>query len=119
VTVTAGAPTSGADLALTSGGAFAGSVRDGSGHAVNKSDVVLFNSAGDEVSDKLSSTTGAYKLTRVPAGTYAVCFYTAARFAGQCYDDVAWNERTVPAAAADLVPTAGVTTGGIDAELHT
>lgn len=60
---------------------------------------------------------GSFRIDRLPAGTYRVCF-VAFRYQAECYDDVPWNEgRRVPSAAAHIVLAAGQERRHVDAVL--
>jgi protocatechuate 3,4-dioxygenase beta subunit len=120
VTVTAGARTPGHDVALTRGAGIRGRVGDRTAaHApVSGVEVMVFDGGGRAVTAAETDSTGRYVLTRLPAGSYRVCFAGRATL-GQCYAGVSWfgDPAHLPADATPVVLSSGAIVDGIDAHL--
>src|SRR6202035_4334540 len=91
ISVTSGSPTSGIDAELVPYGAIAGTVTDAStGHPLPYVEVYAYNSSGQVVQSVYTSSTGAYTLSNLPPGTYALYFYdynSATGYVAQYYND--------------------------------
>jgi protocatechuate 3,4-dioxygenase beta subunit len=118
VHVDAGTTTFGVDLSLVSGAAVSGTVRNGAGHALVDGEALAFDVSGVPVAGAVFSNTGAYRIARLPAGTYTVCF-VAYRYHSQCFNGVAWDDQTggPPKKAAKIVVAAGTERRRVDATL--
>jgi protocatechuate 3,4-dioxygenase beta subunit len=117
ITVTAGATTSGVDLALTAGAAISGKITDTAGHVLADSEAGVFTPAGDLVGQTEAAGNGTYAIDRVPAGSYVVCFY-AYGYVNQCYKGVDWKTEDLPTGTTKVVAVIGSTTSGINAKLR-
>jgi hypothetical protein len=116
VSVTATTTADAGTLALPSAGAIAGRITNRAGHGVRLAQAEVFDSKGTSVASAQPSASGRYAVTRLPAGSYRVCF-DSARFGSQCYDNVGWRGNSLPPAAKAVTVVAGQTTSGIDAKL--
>jgi Carboxypeptidase regulatory-like domain len=114
VQIIGGQVTSGVGSTLVSGAAISGAVVNRDGHRVPAS-VYVVNAAGRTVRVAGTGRRGTYRISRLTAGTYRVCF-SVYRYRGQCFDDIAWDgRRPLPGRAARIVLTAGVEQKHIDA----
>ena len=118
IPVAAGVTLGNVDLQLLSGAAISGSMKNSTGHAIRDGIAVAIDSAGREIGAAVPGSTGAYRITRLPANTYRVCFL-AYRYASQCFNRVPWTDERgpVPAAAAKIAVTRGSARTGINAVL--
>jgi hypothetical protein len=93
-------------------------VRNGAGHALVDGEALAFDVSGVPVAGAVFSNTGAYRIARLPAGTYTVCF-VAYRYHSQCFNGVAWDDQTggPPKKAAKIVVAAGTERRRVDATL--
>jgi hypothetical protein len=121
IPITAGAVTSGIDIALTRLGRIAGSMSTSNGQPLpRRTEVFIFRPGhprralvGSPASD------GSYRTPGLVPEAYIVCF-DAAKYDGQCYDDVPWSGfdgRPLPSDATQVTVSPGATSSGIDAVL--
>jgi hypothetical protein len=95
--------------AAISGSAVAGSTR------LTRPTVFVFRVGGGGAAANVRRD-GSYRLSRLPAGTYRVCF-VAFRYQPECFRDVAWTGKYVPRDAAKIAVESGEERTGVDAEL--
>jgi hypothetical protein len=118
IPVVAGETIEGVDLALASAAGISGTVKNAAGHALYEAAAIVFGKSAKPVAFMSTSRNGAYRVSRLRAGTYRVCFL-ARGYRGQCYDHVAWNgSTTLPIGAAKLVLAAGADRQHVNATLH-
>jgi hypothetical protein len=102
-------------VSLVAGAAISGQVTPGSGHLRFVEVLALGRRSSGAVGRRGS---GMYRMTRLPAGTYVVCFL-ADRFKSQCFDNVRWDEgQALPRSARRLVLRPGEQRNHVDAVLH-
>ncbi len=111
ITVTAGATTSGINVALNSpNGAISGFVLDANGTPVTNISVGAWDRSGNSVRYVSPNGDGSYTIPLLPPGIYRVAMdATETGFINQFY-----NGQRVFGAADDVVVTAGATTSGIN-----
>lgn len=119
VTVTANAETHAPDIALPSGGAITGTVRNAAGHTLHGAGIGVFlpghvHEAGFAFLDR-----GPYRMSGLAPGSYLVCF-EAYRYKTECYRNVVWHieHRRRPPETATPVDVAAGATIEIDATLQ-
>lgn len=102
-------------FSLAAGAAISGRVTLASGHT-QFIEVVAIRGRHGYVTGVARN--GDYRIVRLPAGTYQVCFL-AFRYQSQCFDDVRWRDgRRIPRAAARIVLAAGTERRGVGAVLR-
>jgi 5-hydroxyisourate hydrolase-like protein (transthyretin family) len=113
ISVTSGSAMSGIDAALVPYGAIAGTVTDAStGHLLQYVEVYAYNSSGQVVQSAYTSSTGAYTLSNLQPGTYALYFYdynSATGYVAQYY-----NDQSTLSAANGVTVNPGATTTAIN-----
>jgi hypothetical protein len=118
VTVPAGATISGVDQQLTLGSGLTGRIVDAAGNRpLRAAQVLVFDGNGAYVTGDDADGAGHYRLTRLPAGSYRVCFFAAA-YRPQCYAGVPWSLDDVPAGAKIVSTRPGALTQLADARLR-
>ncbi|HEV3093511.1 MAG TPA: carboxypeptidase regulatory-like domain-containing protein [Solirubrobacteraceae bacterium] len=116
ISVTAGNTTSAVNAALVPYGSIAGTVTDAStGHALQYVEVEAYDSSGQVVQSAPTSSTGAYTLSNLPPGTYALYFYDYSSVTG--YVAQYYNDQSTLAAADGVTVNPGATTSAINAAL--
>jgi hypothetical protein len=121
VDVAAGQVTSGVDVSLTAGAGVSGTVKTTTGRPLVDVSVIVFSATGDPLDDGgITSASGRYAISRLPAGTERICFSANdPSYRSQCFQNVAWSgdPENVPAGATPVVTMPGTMVSGIDAKL--
>ncbi|WP_375484323.1 carboxypeptidase regulatory-like domain-containing protein [uncultured Jatrophihabitans sp.] len=105
-----------ADVALTAGGAIAGTVLASSDHKPAAAEVDVFSTTTAQESDVPVGPTGSYSASGLNPGTYVVCYYGEASkaaptgYAPQCYRSALVGTSTRPTT---VQVRAGVVTKGV------
>ena len=116
ISVTAGSTTSAINAALVPYGAITGTVTDAStGHALQYVEVEAYDTSGQAVGSAYTSSSGAYTLSNLPPGTYALYFYDYSSATG--YVAQYYNDQSTLAAANGVTVNPGATTSAINAAL--
>ncbi len=117
VSVTASATASGIDAVMVLGGTISGTVTDASGSGLAGICVSAIASGEPSLGSTPTTSSGAYTIAGVPAGSYAIEFYgcaTSANYIPQYYNGTPTGAAQISGATAVTV-TASATTSGIDA----
>jgi large repetitive protein len=121
VSVTLGSTRSGISSRLPRGGAISGTVRDAqTGNLVPYAEVTLFSSSGTRLRTTATDAQGHYVARGLAAATgYRVCERphdqsVSVSYLGECWRNVAWNGRSLPAGTRPVSASLGQTHTGIN-----
>jgi hypothetical protein len=122
VPVAAGKTASGISPALAGGGAISGTVTAGGG-GISGVGVDVLSTSGTLIGGATTAPDGTYTVTGLASASYTVCFdasaISAAGYASQCYENVAWagSGRGAPPGTTAVTVKGGTTASGVSAAL--
>ncbi len=116
IAATSGVSVADIDFALVTGGIIAGTVTDEDTNPITGSTVDTFDAeSGNWIASGSTDTGGTYAIVGLSPGLYSIRTYVSpANYADEWYDDVPVMGDLLPAEAAEVSVTAGLTNAGMD-----